>query len=214
MVMRNGNVRRGNSAVPVVAITGGIGSGKSIVARVFENMGAYLIDADMIGRSVLENNEAVREKIVMEFGENVQDQDGRISRSLLGNAVFADHRKLQTLNNIIHPAMIKIIKDEVASALNSGEHRMIVVDAALIFEAGVESCFDFIVTVRAGVEERIRWLGIRNPMTREAIVARIRSQFSEEEKASRSQFVIENDSTVEELRLKAGIVFNSILRSG
>lgn len=198
--------------VPVVGITGGIGSGKSIVANLFRQLGAFVIDADAVGKKILETDITVKSEVVNTFGCDIVNNEGTINRERLGEKVFKNDSNLQILNHLIHPPMIRFIEHETKKAIHSRKYSIVVVDAALLFEAGVESKFDYIITVVADLEKRIQWVHDRGLRKRETILARINAQMPQEEKASHSDFVLENNGTIEELEKKARQLFQDIVK--
>ncbi len=202
--------RKARKRTPVIGITGGIGSGKSIVAKVFARLGSYVIDADKAGKTVLENDKDVQYNVIQAFGKDILSEDGSINRKSLGNIVFTDQSKLRILNKIIQPRLIQAVKDEISDSLRMKKYEMVTVDAAIIFEAGVESFFDYIISVVAPMQKRIAWLKERGFSEREA-QARIASQMKQEEKAARSHFVLSNDSTITELEKNAEELYAKIL---
>ena len=194
----------------MVGITGGIGSGKSVVAKVFARMGAYLIDADLVGKSIMENDGDVQKNVIQEFGEEILGDDGNIDRKGLGTIVFTSQAKLRTLNRIIQAKLIQAVKDEISEGLRRRKNEMVAIDAAIIFEAGVESFFDYIIAVTARMQDRVKWLKERGLSEREA-QARIASQLKQEEKASRSHFVLENTGSIGDLERNAEQLYIKII---
>lgn len=177
-----------------VGLTGNIASGKSTVGSILEGLGFSVIEADRIGWELLERAD-IEKKIVSAFG-NVK-RDGMIDRSKLGNMVFADETRLKTLNSIVHPPLIKELKRRIEESAEE----ITVVNAALIFEWGIERWFDKIVLVTCRQEKKIERLA-KKGVTRKETLQRLRSQIPESEKRARSDFIIENDGTLEELRTK------------
>ena len=201
--------RKRQKRIPVVGITGGIGSGKTVVAKVFARMGSYLIDADLAGKEILENDTDVQKNVIQEFGKEILDEEGKIDRKCLGSMVFTSQEKLRTLNKIIQAKLIQAVKDEISEGLRRRKHEMVAVDAAIIFEAGVESFFDYIITVTARMQDRVKWLKARGLSEREA-QARIASQMKQEEKASRSHFILENTASIADLERNAEELYAKI----
>ncbi|HLW79643.1 MAG TPA: dephospho-CoA kinase, partial [Terriglobia bacterium] len=118
-------------------LTGGIASGKSTVARMFEDFGVKVIDADRVGHEVLLASGPAYRDVLAEFGPEAVDASGEIDRGRLGRVVFADAQKLARLNAIVHPLIIRRV-EEIAAAYYAGDRQAVVlVDAALIFEAGI-----------------------------------------------------------------------------
>ena len=194
----------------IVGITGGTGAGKSIVSQIFNNLGAYIIDADAVGREILENDPKVIGQVIETFGKSILNPNEKISRKVLGNIVFNDSAKLTLLNSIIHPPMILAIKREVVHVLRSRRYSIVAVDAALIFETGVESYFDFIIAVVAENDKRIDRLQQRG-LSRKNALTRIHSQIPQEEKSLKTHIMLENNGTIQELEEKATGLYKKIL---
>ena len=199
--------------VPVVGITGIIGSGKTLLAKLFGDCGAFIIDADKIGREVLENNSDVFTRVVEHFGGSILENDMTINRKKVAEIVFASEDHLRKLNAIIHPPMIKLIEDKVRDIVILNKYPMVVVDAALIFEAGVEQRFDYIITVSASIENIIKRLSEQKGMPEMDVRLRMKSQISQEEKIDKAHFIIENNSTIEEFAERGRNLFQEICDS-
>ncbi len=182
----------------VIGLTGGIGCGKSTAAGFFKELGAYVIDADAIGKTILEQNPDLQEAILLAFGRDLADARGAIDRKALGNRVFSDPEKLDQLNRMIHPRLWEEVRQSVERA-RSEKHPLIVVDAALIFEVGLEPLFDGILVIASTLENRIARLRQRDGLSREAIMNRIRRQMDLEEKIQKADWVIANDAAPETL---------------
>ena len=197
--------------LPLVGITGGIGSGKSLLAEMFKKFGAFVIDADKIGKEVLEKDKKVFIEILKHFGENVLENDKKIDRKKLAEVVFTNHERLKELNSIIHPPMIRLIEKRMRNEFKLNRSPMVVVDAALIFEAKVENRFDYIINLYSDFENQIKRLSTRDGMSVEEIKKRMKSQISTEVKKSKSHYNIENNGTVEDLKKCGNTIFNKIL---
>lgn len=199
--------------IPVVAITGGIGSGKSTAATVFQRNGSLVVDADRIAKELLWSDKKLQKAVIQEFGTGICDETGIIDKKLLTNAVFQNQTTIERLNKIIHPAVIQHIRDIVKQNVYSQTYTMIVVDAALIFEACVEKDFDFIVIVVADNKKRIERTSVRDRSAESEIFRRINVQQSQQEHIEKSDFVLYNDGTAEELQYKARELFAVILKT-
>ena len=195
-----------------MGITGGIGSGKTSLAEIFKILGAVVIDADKVGKKVLENNKNVFKKIINEFGKDVIEKENKISRKKLASIVFNYREKLDKLNSIIHPPMIKLIKEEISKEFKLKRNPMIVVDAALIYEAKMEDKFDYIINVCADVKNRMKRTALKNKISKKEVERRINSQILEEIKIKKSHYNIENNGTIEELKINGEVIFNKILK--
>lgn len=198
--------------IPLVGITGGIGSGKSTLSEIFKSQGATLINADNVGKQVLDNNRVVFKKIIEEFGGDVLGRESKISRKRLADLVFDDREKLDILDSIIHPPMIRLIKGKINEEFRRKKSSMIVVDAALIYEAKLEDKFDYIINVYANVKNRMKRISLKNGISRNEIKNRINSQIPEKIKIQKSHYNVENNGTMEELKINGGIIFNKILK--
>jgi len=194
----------------VVGVTGGIASGKTTVCRVFEAQGAKIVDADRIGRAVVEEDPGILEALRTEFGAGMLTPEGMLDRRKMGKLVFTDPVAKAKLDRIVHPPLFLRLREEIREALSEDQERPVVVDAALIVECGITDWFDVVVTVRASEERRIARLMRRNGLFRKEALDRIRSQMSDSEKAKAATFVIRNDGDEEELRRRALEVWREI----
>jgi len=183
-----------------IGLTGGIGSGKSTVAKMLAELGALVWDADVIGHSVYEPGLPAHEELVAAFGTAIADADGRIDRKALGRIVFADAEALKRLNAIVHPRIFDRMAAMVRAARASGERRPIVIEAAILIEAGWQKLFDEIWLVTASRERVIERVERDRGLKPEQTEARIRAQISDEERRKYATSVIRNDGTLEELR--------------
>ena len=198
--------------LPVIGLTGGIGTGKSTAASYFEELGAKIIDADKVGKHLVDADENVRQEIKTAFGDKYFDKDGNLKRKELGDLVFSDQNSLQKLNNILHPLMIRNIEHEVSCSLYLTEYRMIIVDAAIIFETNQEKKFDFIVTVSSILNKCRDRIVNRDGITDENFNKRVNSQLDLKIKEQNSDYIIYNNGTPDELKKEVRKVFESILQ--
>lgn len=194
-----------------MGITGGIGSGKTSLAEVFKILGAVVIDADKVGKEILENNKNVFKKIISEFGRDVIEKENKISKKKLASIAFNDREKLDKLNSIIHPPMIRLIKEEISKEFKLKGRPMIVIDAALIYEAKMEDKFDYVINVCAGIKNRMERTALKNKISKKEVKQRINSQIPEEIKIKKSHYNVENNGTIEELKINGEIIYNKIL---
>jgi dephospho-CoA kinase len=194
----------------VIGLTGGIGTGKSTVARMLAQLGAAILDADAIGKSVVEEDPEVLHELQQEFGQDIVDDDGRLKRQELGHRIFGDLQKVERLNRIVHPHLIARLKQEEEKALRSGAP-LVVVDAALIFEADLEDHFNHIVVVTAALPQRLERVRKRDEFTDEQIMQRIQSQIPIEEKEKHADTVLRNDGSVEELEKSVHELFQRLV---
>lgn len=191
-------MRSGFVKTLVVGLTGGIVSGKSTVAGIFEKLGAKVIDADKIARSIVCPGETSWEKIVQFFGKEILQDNQEINRKKLAGIVFSDKNKLEQLNKITHPTIIAIIKEKIAQFkdMPGDKTQICIVDVPLLFEAELEKMMDRIIVVYIEQDKQIDRLMTRNNLNREDALNRIKAQMPVKEKISRSDYVIDNNKDI------------------
>jgi dephospho-CoA kinase len=181
-----------------IGITGGVGSGKSEVLRFLrEAYGAEILIADEIGHEQMEPGTKGYEEIRERFGDDFLDENGKIDRRKLGTVVFADREKLAQLNRIIHPQVARVIRERMEQAEKEGR-KMIVLEAAILLEAGLGDCLDEIWYIYADRETRIRRLAESRGYSRQKCLDIMGNQREEEEFRKACDVVIDNSNTWEE----------------
>jgi len=188
---------------PVIGLTGGIASGKTTVSARLAELGAAIIDADRIGHEIIAPGGPAYEPVLAAFGRELLAPDGSIDRKKLGAAVFADPERLKRLNGISHPIMARRMAEEIAAqrARRPADlPPLIVLDAAILLEAGWDALCDAVWTVEAAPETALARLMARNGLTEEQARRRLAAQWSNAERARRSQRVIANSGTIDALR--------------
>jgi len=191
----------------IVGLTGGIASGKSLVARVFKDNGAHIIDADRIVHMLLEPRQQAWEDVVAHFGKDILLSDGSIDRRKLGKIVFTDAEKRSWLNNCLHPRVFLAFTSQLKHMRERSPESIIVLDAALLIETGYDRNMDKIVVVYAERAQQIERLMARDKFSREEALARIDSQMPLSEKRSHASYVIDNTDTREAAEQQARQVF-------
>ena len=171
-----------------VGLTGGIGSGKSTVAGIFEVLGIPVYYADDAAKKLMNENRALKEKIIEHFGEYAY-KDGMLNRSYIGQQVFKNKEKLTLLNSLVHPVTIR----DGAEWMQQQITRYAIKEAALIFESGSQKDLDYVIGVSAPEQLRISRAVKRDNITAEAVLMRMKNQIAEEEKMKLCDFVIYND---------------------
>ena len=171
-----------------IGITGGIGSGKSTVAKVFEVLGIPVYYADDAAKKLMNTDEKLKEKIQLQFGNDVY-KDGRLDRKYLSEIVFNNPEKLQVLNALVHPATLK----DAEKWMQNQSTAYSLKEAALIFESGAHEHLDFVIGVTAPAPLRIQRTMQRDGITREDVIARMDKQMDETIKMKLCDFVIKND---------------------
>lgn len=179
-----------------VGLTGGIGAGKSEVARLLAECGAVLIDADRIAREVVEPGTPGLAAVVDAFGEEVLAADGTLDRPRLGSIVFTDPEKLAVLNSIVHP-LVGARSRELEEA--AAEDAVVVHDVPLLTENGLAPLYDLVIVVDASPETQLDRLVGRRGMTEEDARARMGAQATREQRRAIADIVIDNDVPLDEL---------------
>ena len=177
----------------IIGIIGGSGTGKSLFCTVAEDMGYTVIDGDRISLEVLQT--LAKDELVKAFGEVISDNNGTISRKVLGGIVFADAEKLKTLNSIMH----KYIETEIENRITD----KCVIDAAVLHQTPVFNKCTKIVAVVADKEIRLKRIMTRDNLDKKTALDRINSQLSNEQYKNLAHIVIENNGTEEEFKNKA-----------
>lgn len=171
-----------------IGLTGGIGSGKTTVAQIFEVLTIPVYYADQAAKDLMNQDPDLKKEIIAAFGKEVYTE-GNLNRAFLGEMVFADSEKLARLNSIVHPATLK----DASSWMQNQKTPYAIKEAALIFEAGLENFFDFIIGVSAPKNLRLERVIIRDLLSTENILQRMAQQMDENEKINRCDFIIVND---------------------
>lgn len=185
--------------LPLIGITGGIACGKSEVARYLRNRGFYVIDGDVLGHRVLEPDRISYQRIVNCFGEKILNEDKTINRKLLGEIVFQDKEQLKILNSISHPAIEKMLREEVKKLLLKSERKTLFVEAAVLIEAGWFRLCQQIWVVILNQEVALKYLMNRNQLTLEKAKERMEAQLNENERIRHADLILDNNGTVEAL---------------
>jgi dephospho-CoA kinase len=184
----------------IIGLTGGIASGKSTAADYLKQKGAEIIDADKIAHQVSKKGEKGWQKVVNEFGEEILKENDEFDRAKLAKIVFSDPVKRKKLESILHPIIIDKMKKKANEYLSQA--KIVVFMAPLLFETGIDEFCDQVWLIAVDREEQIRRIINRDEITREEAIDRIESQMTLAEKEKRSDVVINNNGTIEELKEK------------
>ena len=176
----------------VLGITGSYGTGKTTVAKIFKSFGAKVIDADKIAHKLIKPGTTVYHKIVAIFGSRILKKDKTIDRAKLSEVVFNNHKELERLNKIVHPAVIRIIKDELSRTFQKAT----VLDAPLFFEAGLGHLVDKIIVVTLSRQKQLRRLLKKTSLSRQDILKKINAQIPLSDKVRIADFIIDNGGTI------------------
>ena len=181
----------------IVGVTGGFGSGKSLVASLFKKLGAKVIDADKLGHKALEKGSAVYRKIISVFGSDIVSSDLSINRKALAEIAFANKNNLLKLNKIVHPAIIKSISKRVHSAAND---EILIVDAPLICETNITGLMNVLVVVKASRKNQIDRCARKFGICRKDICKRMSYQMPLKRKIRMADYTVDNNGTKEDTK--------------
>jgi len=195
-----------------VGLTGGLATGKTFVARALESLGCRLLQADEIGRQVMSpGGEAFRD-IVAEFGPDILHVDGSIDRKKLASRVFGQPEQLAALNRLVHPWVIRRENEWMERVSAEDPAAILVVEAAVMVEAGSHTRFDKLIVVVCREEQQVERAVLRGDLNREEALARIRRQFPLAEKQKLADYVIDTSGSREETLEQVRKVFDSLRR--
>jgi len=185
----------------VIGLTGGIASGKSTVSGILRGLGAEIIDADVIGREIVEPGRPAWDAIRREFGDGVLRSDGGIDRQKLGALAFSKQAALRRLNELTHPHIRRVVEDRIQEARvrAEGPPPAVVVDAALLLEAGMDSLVDIVWLVRVAPEIQAARLMKRDRFSEETAMKRIRAQAIGRKTTDLPVAIIDNSGSVDDL---------------
>ena len=183
-----------SNAPLLIGITGNIGSGKSLVSSLIASQGYRLISADPIAKIVLDDPD-LQVHLAEIWGAELLTH-GKIDRQALAKLVFSHPDKLIYLNSLIHPRVLELFDRIVFESTDL----KLFFEIPLLFEAGLESCFDAIVLVTAPQDQKLDWLIKRDSSNREQILARLRAQMPDSEKLARVDYILENNGSIDELK--------------
>jgi len=189
----------------VLSLTGGIGSGKSMVARMFAQLGAEVIDADQLARDVVEPGQPALEEIATAFGRDILMPDGRLNRGKLARIIFADPAARARLNAITHPRIRERMDAEIA-ARRSGSG-VLVVDIPLLYENDRTGTVETVIVVWVDPDTQLRRLYERDGLTVEEARQRIAAQMALDEKRARADLVIDNNGSREDTRRQVEAIY-------
>ena len=182
----------------VIGLTGGIGTGKTLVSNILEELGAAIVNADLLGHEVYKPDTEGWQEVVESFGDDVLTPDREVDRRKLGAIVFSDPEAMSRLNAITHPKIYRMVEERVKELDNQGT-KVAVVEAALLIEAGWTPVANEIWVTTSSEDEVIERLKSRNNLDEDAIRARIRSQMPQDERVTYADVIIDNNESLEEL---------------
>lgn len=176
----------------VIGLTGGIGSGKTTVLKMFQKKGSAIYVADVEAKKLMTENEELKKEIIDLLGKSSY-KNNQLNRKFIAKQVFENSEKLKKLNALVHPK----VRQDFLSFLKKTTVDILVYEAAILFESGANTYCDFVVTVTANEEQRIQRVILRDKIDRNSVIRRIKNQISDEEKIKKSDFVIYNNNLLD-----------------
>jgi dephospho-CoA kinase len=195
--------------VYLIGLTGGIASGKTVVASRLAEHGAIHIDADKLARQVVEPGQPALSELAAEFGPDIIASDGSLDRAALGAMVFGNPERLAKLNAITHPAVRELTSKLIAQADEADPHAIVVYDVPLLVEASIDKLhpFDLIVVVHANNETRLERLVTLRGLSRDEAVHRLNSQATDTDRLAIADVVIDSNGTLDETLEQADALY-------
>jgi dephospho-CoA kinase len=196
-----------------VGLTGGIASGKSVVAGMFAALGAHIVEADQIAHQLMQPGQSVYKEVVHHFGAGILNADATVNRGKLAEAAFVGSR-IQELNHIVHPAVLQKQEQWMNEIVQADPRAIAVVEAALILEAGAARQFDRLIVVSCLPEQRIeRWakrVKVDEQTARSEVSRRMAAQWPDAEKLKAADYVIDNSGSLDQTRAQAKKLFTEL----
>ena len=193
----------------ILGVTGGMGAGKSALSRYLVTLGARSLDADRVAHDLLEAG-AGRASLRKCFGADIEDQNGQLDRRLLGRRALASKSSLQKLYAIVRPSLEAELRSRLGNLSKESPPNIVVFDAPLLYEWGIEAWTDFVVVVYADREIRIERIMRRSGLSRIEIERRMALQMDEEEKRERADFTVNNSGDLDALHQQAASLWVQI----
>jgi dephospho-CoA kinase len=190
-----------------IGVTGGIGSGKTEVCRIFERLGVPVLSADIIAKEISNYDPRVRQLLIGILGPKTYTSDGVLDRAYVASRVFSSKSIQKRINAIIHPRVEEEVKRRFLEMERTGT-RIGIVEAALIFEAGLDRLLDAVVVIDAAEDSRIDRVMKRDGSTRSSVLDRMGAQMDPKVKLGKADYVLHNEGTIEELEQKVDFLYS------
>lgn len=195
-----------------VGVTGGVASGKTTVSKIFEEEGAYLIDADQIARELVQPGTPVWKELIQVFGKEILQRNGTLDRKRLAEIAFSDPEKRELLNRIFHPRIKREMGRRAREIGRRDPHAIVIFDVPLLVETGFHHEVDRVVVVTSKEVQQIQRLKKRSGLSEKETRRILSSQLNMEEKIKVADFVIRNEGSIEKTRRSAKKVFQELRR--
>ncbi len=192
----------------LIAVTGGIGAGKSVVSKEFKKLGAYVLDADKVSHEIMMPGGSAYNEVIKEFGEEILFPDKSINRKMLGDIVFADNDKLNKLNKIMHSR----IYSEIEKRIEKSEAEVVCLEIPLLFTTECPIDLDMKIAVIAPRDIKIARVMVRDGALREQVLSRMEKQLKDEEFSALADVVINNDGDAKSLELQVTDIYSKLLK--
>lgn len=186
--------------VLVAGLTGSIATGKSTVSAILRDLGAFIVDADRVAREVVRPGTRAWEAIVRIFGAEVLQPGGEIDRERLGRIVFNDAAMRAMLEEVVHPEVMSAMDEQVSAIRQGSPDALVILDVPLLIETGMHRGLSEVIVVYCPEDQQITRLMVRDTISRDEALARVRAQLSIEEKRRYASLIIDNSASLEETR--------------
>ena len=195
----------------IAALTGGIASGKSVIADILRDLGCYILHADRIAHELMEPDKSAWKKIVAHFGQKILNEDKTINRSRLGKIIFSDNKEQRFLNELIHPLVHEKKKETIKKLEKEGRFNIFVSEAALTVEAGFTDFFDKVIVVYCRHDVQIKRLMERDRISHKEAVQKLESQMMPEEKLKYADYIIDTSGTLQDTVEQTERVYRNLM---
>ena len=195
-----------------VGITGCIGSGKTEVCKILEELGAPVIYADTIAKDLLDEDEGVKRQVIKLFGTQAYNAVGKVDRKLLARKIFFDEKLKHQLEKIVHPVVIEYILKKISEIQNNLNYKVAFVEAALIFETEFHKNLDYTIVVDSDIDLCVERVIKRDKISKQEVINRIKSQLNPQKKLQLADFIIKNNSSLAELKQNVKFIYNLLIK--
>ncbi|MGB8952419.1 MAG: dephospho-CoA kinase [Candidatus Aminicenantales bacterium] len=196
----------------IVALTGGIATGKSVVAEVLKEKGCYIHSADQVAHRLMAPGKPAWRKIIAHFGKEILNSDQTINRAKLGDRLFSNPAERNFLNSVVHPLVLKKKKEIIQKLSRTGRYKIFISEAALTIESGFARFFDKIIVVQCSRQIQILRLMKRDHITRKEALKKIHAQMPAREKRKYADYVIDSSKMPDQTIAQTRELFKSLLR--